>query len=472
MDLSGYKLTFDDEFNSLSVSDSGPQYGTRWTDHFWYRGNQGGIETDLPGNLSAADGVATITAQKTAGGWTGGVLSSVDSEINGFTQTYGYFEMRAQMPSGSGAWPAFWLISADHAKNYAAPASELDIFEGQGNQTSTNFTTMHSYANGSHWQNADNAHQVADTSQGYHTYGLSWTPETVTWYYDGQALRTLPTQADQHVPMLIHANLGIGNMWGNNMPNGSTPDTMGMKIDYIRAFSNDPGAQAVALDHVSSPDGADTTPYGATDAQGVITGEHATAEAVAAPPAAETAPAETTQAADSAAAATPTPAAESNAAPEPTSVIAADAGEEQAASSGDAAGQLTLRVSGDHGPGDAAQFVVTVDGKPVGDVLSTTASHGAGETQDVTVNLGAVDPDKAHDVAIRFVNDAFDGSHETDRNLYVHGLEIDGKPVDGSAFAANDASLGHDAIDPHAAVMVTNGTATYHVGADYWHHAA
>ena len=109
MDLTGYKLTFDDEFNSASVSNDGPQNGTLWTNHFWYNGNQGGIETDLPGNISVANGAATIAAQNTGSGWTGGVLSSVDSSINGFTQEYGYFEMRAQMPSGSGAWPAFWL---------------------------------------------------------------------------------------------------------------------------------------------------------------------------------------------------------------------------------------------------------------------------------------------------------------------------------------------------------------------------
>ena len=461
MDLTGYKLTFDDEFNSASVSNDGPQNGTLWTNHFWYNGNQGGIETDLPGNISVANGAATIAAQNTGSGWTGGVLSSVDSSINGFTQEYGYFEMRAQMPSGSGAWPAFWLISADHAKNAAAPASELDIFEGQGNQTSTDFTTMHSYASGSHWQNSDNAHQVADTSQGYHTYGLSWTPDTVTWYYDGQAMQTLPTQPDQHVPMMILANLGVGNMWGNNMPNGSTPNTMGMNIDYIRAYSNDPNAHAVTLDHVSSPDGADTTPYGAADASGGITGSHDTAAAAATPapaPAPATAPA----------APTPDPVADNNApaatpdAVPPQAPANNDAG--NTASNAAGADHLTLHVSGDLGTGDAPQFVVKVDGQQVGGTLSTTASHDAGQWQDVTVdgNFGS----GAHKVEIGFVNDANSGTHATDRNLYVGGVDVDGHHVDGSAFTSNDASLGYDSLDKSAAVMVTNGTATYQVPGD------
>jgi hypothetical protein len=32
----GMVLTFDDEFNKLSVSDDGESNGTTWTDHLWF----------------------------------------------------------------------------------------------------------------------------------------------------------------------------------------------------------------------------------------------------------------------------------------------------------------------------------------------------------------------------------------------------------------------------------------------------
>ncbi len=61
------------------------------------------------------DGVLTITARPASQAiqaetnwydYTSGMLTTYSS----FAQTYGYFEMRADMPDDQGAWPAFWLL--------------------------------------------------------------------------------------------------------------------------------------------------------------------------------------------------------------------------------------------------------------------------------------------------------------------------------------------------------------------------
>src|SRR3546814_17747296 len=61
------------------------------------------------------DGVLTITAAATPQNllsevegkpYTSGLLTTRDS----FAQSYGYFEIRADMPDGQGLWPAFWLL--------------------------------------------------------------------------------------------------------------------------------------------------------------------------------------------------------------------------------------------------------------------------------------------------------------------------------------------------------------------------
>ncbi len=42
---------------------------------------------------------------------------------------------------------------------------------------------------------------VADTSKGFHTYGVNCRPMSITWYVDGAAVATAATPADMHKPM-------------------------------------------------------------------------------------------------------------------------------------------------------------------------------------------------------------------------------------------------------------------------------
>lgn len=84
--------------------------------------------------------------------------------------------------------------------------------------------------------------------------------------------------------------------------------------------------------------------------------------------------------------------------------------------------KIVLHVSEDAYQGDA-QFVVRVDDKVVSDVLTATASHAAGKTQDITVSgdFGS----GTHKVSVTYLND-LNGGSAGDRNLYVEGITVDG----------------------------------------------
>jgi Ca-dependent carbohydrate-binding module xylan-binding len=170
-----------------------------------------------------------------------------------------------------------------------------------------------------------------------------------------------------------------------------------LNIDYIRAYSNNPNATAVALDPISSPDGADTSSlYGATAlGSSPTTGSAAT---------------------------------------------------------------LTVRVSGDHYAGDP-QFEVFVDGQQIGGIHSVQAVHANGQWQDITLS-GHFDPDASHHIDVRFINDGWDGlvGEGHDRNLYIGSLAIGTHVIDGTSATSNTASFGNDSFDPDAAVMAGNGT--------------
>ena len=90
---------------------------------------------------------------------------------------------------------------------------------------------------------------------------------------------------------------------------------------------------------------------------------------------------------------------------------------------------LVLHISEDNWQGDA-QFVVTVDGMPLGGLRTATASHAGRQTQDLTVGNLSAGP---HSVGITFLNDKWGGTAATDRNLYLDGVDLNGVAVAGSA---------------------------------------
>ncbi len=126
LNLTGYKLTFDDEFNSFSSNgpsnpsitggtgtwDTTYSYGERHLndEQEFYSDPTVGVNPD-----SASGGVLDIhAAPATSATNTGGLpyTSGVITTDHSFNQEYGYFEMRAELPQGAGLWPAFWLLPA------------------------------------------------------------------------------------------------------------------------------------------------------------------------------------------------------------------------------------------------------------------------------------------------------------------------------------------------------------------------
>ena len=45
---------------------------------------------------------------------------------------------------------------------------------------------------------------------GFHTYGVDWEPDTITWYFDGQKVFQTATPIDLNKPMYMIADLAVG----------------------------------------------------------------------------------------------------------------------------------------------------------------------------------------------------------------------------------------------------------------------
>ena len=236
IDLSHFQLTFADEFDSFDWSPDG-SIGWRTTLDWGNRTLPPNNEAQYYSDASVGvdpfylhDGVLDITA--TAGSnplglpYNSGVITTEGS----FSQLYGYFEMRAQLPAGEGLWPAFWLLPADHSW-----PPELDVFEVLGSDPTTAVVGVHSVATGEH-TTAGAAVATADLSEGFHTFGVNWEPDVIQWYIDGVEVAEVPTPADMNQPMYLLASLAVGGegSWPGVADPSAFPATM--SIDYIRAY--------------------------------------------------------------------------------------------------------------------------------------------------------------------------------------------------------------------------------------------
>lgn len=87
---------------------------------------------------------------------------------------------------------------------------------------------------------------------------------------------------------------------------------------------------------------------------------------------------------------------------------------------------FVIKIAQDYYQG-AAQYIIKVDGVQVGGTLTAGAvkSSGASDTINVKGTWGA----GAHTVTVEFLNDAYGGTPQTDRNLYVLGITYNGAPM-------------------------------------------
>ena len=271
LDTSQLKLSFADEFDNLSLYDVKTNSGTwdtvfphgdrdgAWS--YWARtlvnnnelqlyvdpSFKGTGSTPLGLNpFSIQDGVLEITASRTPTALDAKVmgydyLSGLLTTQKSFAQTYGYFEMRAELPSEKGMFPAFWLVTED-----GSWPPELDIMEQVGGDSV--YHTAITQETGSYGK-TQFATLFPENDSGFHTYGVLWTAETITWYIDGIAVGSVDTPKDMHEPMVMRVNLAVGGDWAGSPDASFVSDSM--KVDYIRAYT---------LESVEKPASAEAPP--------------------------------------------------------------------------------------------------------------------------------------------------------------------------------------------------------------------
>lgn len=233
IDLSQYTLTFEDEFDTLDVSAWGP--GTRWIAHTPWGGDFGKARFVNPRPthpFTLSEGSLEIRAWKGRDGrWRSGLLSSVDSKGNGFKQKFGYFEIRAQLPPGTGLWPAFWLIGRK-GERYTA---EIDVIEHHGHKPSSYAMAVHIWdrkkRGGRKTTGKSYSVPAGSLYDRFNTYGASIDEHWIVFYFNRKEVWRTRTSAVHKQPLFVLLNLAMGGSIEE------TPNPSIMKVDYVKVWS-------------------------------------------------------------------------------------------------------------------------------------------------------------------------------------------------------------------------------------------
>ncbi|WP_166959430.1 glycoside hydrolase family 16 protein [Yeosuana marina] len=229
-------------------------YDTGTGDNGW--GNQElQFYTDRSENVTVRNGMLLITAQKE--NYQNSTYTSARLSTKGlFEQQYGRFEARIKVPSGSGLWPAFWMLGADSDQVVWPQVGEIDIMEYRRQEPTKISGTVH----GPGYSGLTNPQGQITKSydleerldEGFHIFGIEWGPDYINYYVD-DVLYNQITPADLKVtpanstgelgewvfnkPFYIILNLAVGGTFPGN-PDSDEIFPQTMLVDYVRVYKS------------------------------------------------------------------------------------------------------------------------------------------------------------------------------------------------------------------------------------------
>ncbi len=229
----GYRLVFDDEFDSTAGIGNGR--GNRPPSTPWWNFRHAIL---LPGEnyVSASDrraystsnGVLTMATYRNAQG----KMTEADIET---VRTFGpefYAEVRMRGPQVGGTHDGVWFLSVENGRGDPTGGhTEFDLVEQYGPSDQGDHSTIHQWPGSRHdiqhkWKSYWSPRPEGKSMQ-WHTYGLAATRDAFVVSRDGGVIQRIPRSPGQVVPMYLLLSL-FGN--GPHAP----PATM--LVDYVRVY--------------------------------------------------------------------------------------------------------------------------------------------------------------------------------------------------------------------------------------------
>ena len=186
--------------------------------------------------IGVVDGALSITVAENNGRITSGKLVSEGL----FSQQYGRFEARINLPVGRGLWPAFWMMP--HSDSAWPLAGEIDIMEWTGNEPNRLIGAAHFGPlppNNVHY--SETLLVPTPWNEGWHEFAIEWSPELIQWEVDGRVHGIMtPHNILPHpwvfnqVPFYLILNVAVGGTLGGEVHVEDLPAMM--LVDWVKVY--------------------------------------------------------------------------------------------------------------------------------------------------------------------------------------------------------------------------------------------
>jgi beta-glucanase (GH16 family) len=244
--LPGRRLTWSDEFDGPAGGAPDPNKWKYQTGGTGFGNNELEYYTNRREN-SYLDGSGHLVIEARAEAYMNRQYTSARLHTSGiFSQQYGRFEARIQLPGGGkGVWPAFWALGTSIGSVGWPRCGELDIMENRGSEPTMNHGSAHGpgYSAGAAFTRTTTLPAGQRFPDDFHEFAIEWTDASVRWYVDGTLYSTM-TPADLQArnvmwvfngPMYLLLNVAIGGNFDGN-PTAATTFPNKMIVDYVRVY--------------------------------------------------------------------------------------------------------------------------------------------------------------------------------------------------------------------------------------------
>jgi beta-glucanase (GH16 family) len=220
-----YGLVWQDEFDGTRLDPA------KWTHHApGPRRDAFNVKEAVTLN---GQGQLLITTTRAGSTYHTGMISTRGN----FETTYGYFEARIKVQREIGHWCAFWLMPNTMGRFIGHPdraGTEIDVMEYLANGTYRDkaLHTVHWDGYGKHHKSRGVQRVVPGIRDGFHTFGLEWTPEAYIFYVDGrETWRFDEAVSKTRQYLLLSVEVGT---WAGAIAEAKLPDSMW--VDYVRVY--------------------------------------------------------------------------------------------------------------------------------------------------------------------------------------------------------------------------------------------